>query len=96
MCCPVATEPLLSREEIVTYGNPGDCSSALLQGLFGCSHPSQANSPSHHPWEAPEGGQRMELHTGLAKDSHTSGILFTGSIKKGSLEGNVQPTSTVR
>jgi len=92
LCCPVATEALLSREAtpVVSYGNPGDGSSSLLQGLFGLSHPSQSNSPSHHPWEAPEDGQRMELHTALAKDSRTSGsLLFTASIKKGNLQGNV-------
>lgn len=44
MCCTVGTEPLLSREEIGKYRNLGGCSSALVKGLFGCSHPSQANS----------------------------------------------------
>lgn len=39
----------------------------------------------------------MKLHTGLTEDSHMRGILlFTASIKKASLKGNFQPTSTMR
>lgn len=63
--------------------------------LAAATYPRQIPLPTTHGkllrWS------EMELRVGLAEDSNTSSILlFTGSMEKSSLQGDVQPTSTVR